>query len=140
MYYRDGDLELSGNITIVGTLVVKQDLILKSNCNLTVTSVKNFPALIVGNDVTMEAANQSLTIYGLAQISNSIDMKNKTGCSINVMGALYITGSSLLNLVAGTVNITALHDRASIETWPTVDTAVRWTPTAGAFFRSIQRK
>ena len=140
VYYRDGDLELNGNININGMLVVKDDLKLKENCNVTITAVKDFPALLVGDELRIENNSQILNITGLAQIDNRIDMKNKTGSLINVMGALCITGDSLVNTIGCTINITAFPDKAAIEMWPTVDTANRWTPAAGAFFRSIQRK
>jgi hypothetical protein len=140
VYYRDGDLELEGNINIIGMLVVSHDLNFKESCSLTVTAVKNFPAFLVGHDVKISKEGESITVTGLMQVDHQIDLGNKSGTSLNVMGALCIMGDGIKNTTGTTVNITALHDKASIEMWPTVDTAVRWTPTAGAFFRSIQRK
>jgi len=140
VYYRDGDLELEGNINITGMLVVSHDLNFKEACSLTITAVKNFPAFLVGHDVKISKEGESITVTGLMQVDHHIDMGNKSGTSLNVMGALCIMGDGIKNTTGITVNITAIHDKASIEMWPTVDMAVRWTPTAGAFFRSIQRK
>jgi hypothetical protein len=141
VYYRNGNLELSGTINIPGTLVISGNLTLKLNadCNVTITALKNFPALLVGGNIIINKQGQSITIYGLAQIGNTINMGNNAGSSFIVMGALYSL-NGFLNTTGATINITALHDKASIETWPTVDTAVRWTPAGGAFFRSIQRE
>ena len=140
VYCRDGGLDLLGNINITGMLVVKNTLQLKDNCNLTITAVKNFPALLVAGDLMINGDNQSLTVTGLAQVSKTIDMVNKTGSHINVMGALCIGKEGIVKADGCTVSITAFPEKAAIETWPTVDTAVRWTPVGGAFLRSIQKK
>jgi hypothetical protein len=140
VYYRDGNLELKGNINITGMLVVKDDLKLKSNCNLTITALKNFPALLAGRDIKIENFNQSITVTGLVQVNNHIDMLNKVGSSINATGALCINGDGIVNTTGCTVRITAFPDKAALETWPTGATSEKWTPAAGAFFISINRK
>jgi len=143
VYYRDGSLDLLGSINsinITGMLVVKNTLQLKNNCNLTITAVKNFPALLVAGDLMIDGDNQSITVTGLAQVNKTIDMVNKTGSHVNVMGALCIGKEGIVKADDCTVSITAFPEKASIETWPTVDTAVRWTPAGGAFLRCIQRK
>jgi len=141
VYYRNGNLELKGEIDITGMLVVKGDFKLKENCNLTITAVKSFPALLVGEDIKIEDDNQSLTVNGLAQVKKTIDMGDKTGSSLNVIGALCITNDEGIKNTNGcTISITAFPDKAAIETWPTADAANKWSPAAGAFFRSIQRE
>jgi len=140
VYYRNGDLDLCGDIDITGMVVVTHDLRLKQNCNLTIVAVKDFPALLVGHDIKTESDKQSLTVAGLAQVDNRIDMRSKPGSCINVMGALCIGGDGITNTAGCTVKITAFPDKAALEIWPTASTAKRWTPAAGAFFKSIQRK
>jgi len=139
VYYRNGDLELRGNINITGMLVVTNDLRLKQNCNLTIAAVKDFPALLVGHDIKIENVNQRIDVTGLAQVNNDIDMANKAGSYIKVVGALYV-GGRVVNTDGCTVKITAFADKAAVEIWPTASSSKRWTPAAGAFFRSIQRK
>jgi hypothetical protein len=140
VYYRDGSLDLLGNINITGMLVVKNTLLLKNNCNLTITAVKNFPALLVAGDLMIDGDNQSLTVTGLAQVNKQINMVNRTSSHVNVMGALCIGKEGIVNADDCTVSINAFPEKAAIETWPTVDTAVRWIPAGGAFLRSIQKK
>lgn len=140
VYYSDGDLKLYGDINITGTLVVKKDLTLEEGSGLTITAFKDFPALLVGKEIKIEKDNRSITVNGLAQVNKYIDMKDKSGSSINVEGALCIAKDGIKNTTGCTVRITAFPDKAALETWPTADTAERWTPAAGAFFRSIRRK
>jgi len=141
VYYSDGDLKLYGDINITGTLVVEKDLKLEEDSSLTITAFKDFPALLIGKEIKIEKDNRSITVNGLAQVNKRIDMGNKTGSSLNVIGALCITNDEGIKNTNGcTVEITAFPDKAAIETWPTADAANRWTPAGGAFFRSIQRK
>lgn len=140
VYYRNDDLELKGDINITGMLVVTHDLKLKENCNLTITAVKSFPALIVGHDIKVDNVGAALSVTGFAQIDHHIDMKDKAGSSIDVFGALYVLGDGIKNTGGCSVSITAAPNKAAIEIWPEPDTAQRWSPAAGAFFKGIERQ
>ncbi|HUV66924.1 MAG TPA: hypothetical protein VMW24_23760, partial [Sedimentisphaerales bacterium] len=70
VWYRTGDVNMSGNVTINGTLIVDGNLRV-SGQNNTITAGKNFPALLVTGQVVMEG-NSSLVIQGLAQIGGPI--------------------------------------------------------------------
>jgi len=139
IYYYDGALNLRGNIYITGMLVVRTDLLLGNNANATITAVKNFPALLVGQNIIMLNNNPTLSITGFAQVDGHIDMGDKTGSSINVLGALYVLGGGIMNTTGCIVEITAAPDKAAIEIWPEPGTAQRWSPAAGAFFKGIER-
>ena len=93
IYYCNGRLELK-NSTISGMIVVKDDLKLRDTNSITITAVKNFPALLVGRNLLYEENGVPFTVNGLAQINGYIDMKFKTGSKLDVNGALYI-----LNLI-----------------------------------------
>jgi len=142
VYYRDGSLSLNANIVINGTLVVKDDLTFDGNEGATVaiTPLKNFPALLVGQNIIMLNNNLTLSITGFAQVDGHIDMGDKTGSSINVLGALYVLGGGIMNTTGCIVEITAAPDKAAIEIWPEPGTAQRWSPAAGAFFKGIERQ
>jgi hypothetical protein len=108
-----------------------------------ITAGKNFPALLVGGQVVVENSAR-LEVNGLVQISQRIYVNpTAENVSIDVVGGLFIAngnidglnGSSLMN----SVTITAAPAIASIQTWPEPDVARRWSQTAGAFFRSIER-
>ena len=139
IYYRNGNLRIFGNTNVIGMLVVKDDLQMEDGCNFSITAVKNFPALLVGHDIKIEDPNTTVTITGLAQVGHHIDMKNQVGSSIDVLGALYVLGDGIRGTTGCSVNITAAPDKAAIQLWPTANNAARWTPAAGAFFRSISR-
>jgi len=140
IYYRDGDLLVEDNVHITGMLVVKNDLKIREDGNLTVTAVKNFPALLVGHDIQVENDGAVLSITGFAQVGHHIDMKNIAGSSINVLGALYVLGDGIKNTNGcSVIIITAAPNKAAIQIWPTSDNAERWSPAADAFFKSIER-
>lgn len=139
VYYYNGNLSLYNNVHITGTLVVDGDLRMEQGCNVSITAVKNFPALIVGQDIEINNNNQILNITGLTQVSNRIDMENRSGSSINVLGALYIYGDGIRNTDGCSVTVTASPDKAAIQLDQADGSALRWTPAAGAFYKNIQR-
>ncbi|MHC4322848.1 MAG: hypothetical protein ACYSUX_01090, partial [Planctomycetota bacterium] len=63
---------------------------------------------------------------------------NTISANITVIGGLFIANDGVTSDKV-LVNITADPAIASIETWPAENTASRWSPAAGAFFRSIER-
>jgi hypothetical protein len=137
--YSNGDVNIPGDVSINGTLVVNGTLRISELINVVITAEKNFPALVVTGQVIMEDG-ASLVIQGLAQIGQDVSIDvGAASASINVIGGLFIALNGITsNLIS--VNITAAPAIASIETWPTADTATRWRPTAGAFYRSLERK
>jgi len=138
VWYSTGDVNMPGGVTINGTLVVDGTLRV-SGLNNVITAEKNFPALVVTGEVIMENGG-SLVIQGLAQIGQGVSIDaGAASANIDVIGGLFIALNGITsNLIS--VNITAAPAIASIETWPTADTATRWRPAAGAFYRSIERK
>lgn len=138
IYYCNSTLKLSENIVINGALVVKDYLEIRANANVIITGVKNFPALIVGYDLSFEESNTKLKVTGLARVNGFIDMKNQMGSSINIFGALFIS-EDIRNTINCGVNITASPDNAALEIWNAGGGATRWSPAADAFFKSIER-
>lgn len=136
--YCSGNLELPGDVNIIGTLVVTGDLTI-SGANNSITATKNYPALLVGGGVAMKDGS-ALAIRGLAQIAQQITADpNATSASIQVIGALFIANGGVTSDKI-LVNISAAPAIASIETWPAANTNRRWEPAGGAFFRSIERR
>jgi cytoskeletal protein CcmA (bactofilin family) len=135
--YGSSDVNMPGVVTINGTLVVAGNLTVEGTN--TITAVKNFPALVVTGQVIMKD-NSSLVINGLAQIGQQITHDSGTAnASISVTGCLFIANDGVTSNKVS-VNIYTEPATASIEIWPTIDTASRWSPAAGAFFRSIKRR
>ena len=143
-YYSDS-LELSGNVNISGMLIVSGDLTISGADNV-ITAVKNFPALLVTGEVLMKTGG-TLEINGLAQLGKGILFDiGVENARVNVVGSVFI-GNGDINGLSSTpvsalnsVAVTASADKAAIEVWPSAGTAMRWSPAAGAFFRSIGRQ
>lgn len=146
VFYCGGDIELAGGVTINGMLVVQQHLIISDansgNPNI-ITAGKNFPALLVNGEMLLRSGT-ALQLNGLAQIANRINLENGAeNVDVDIVGGLYIANGALdgfgTSSVSNSINITAAPAMASIQIWPTAGNPVRWTPCAGAFFRSIER-
>jgi cytoskeletal protein CcmA (bactofilin family) len=136
VFYSISDVNMLGNVTINGTLVVNGKLRISGTGNV-ITAEKNFPALLVTGQMIMEDS-ASLEINGLAQIGQEISIDTGTA-SIQVTGGLFIADSGVTSDKVSVV-VTADPAIASIEIWPPPGgTPKRWSPAAGAFFRSITR-
>jgi hypothetical protein len=137
--YGADDVNMLGNATINGTLVVGGDLTV-SGLNNVITAEKNFPALFVGGQVLMKDGG-SLVVNGLAQIGGPVtaDPSPTIKPQIDVIGGLFIAGSGVTSDKV-IVNVTAAAEIASIEIWPAPGASKRWGPAAGAFFRSVERR
>jgi cytoskeletal protein CcmA (bactofilin family) len=139
VYYRNGNLTLSGNVTVNGTLVVTDNLTIIGTGNC-ITATKNFPAVIVGGRLEMYD-DAKLTITGLAQIEGEVRHTGYAGAGLSIVGALFIKQSNINGFVLGdTINVTAVPNKAAIEIRFADGTAQRWNPAAGAFFKGIARQ
>jgi hypothetical protein len=142
VYYRDGSLTLScNNVNVNGTLVVKDNLTIKSTGN-SITAVKNFPAVVVGGELQI-SGNAQLAITGLAQIKSKVKRVGSfSGAELSVSGALFIEdgGFDAFVLPSNLISVTAAPNKAAVEIWSSTGTVQkRWSPVGGAFFKSIGR-
>ena len=132
----NGQLILNQDVLINGTLIVNGDLILNGN-SLTITSEKNFPALVVNGDPNV--ASGRLTVTGLVQVDNMY--VGAAAGDITITGALVGQGGmTVAPGYTGNINITAAPMMASTKISPDGTTTVRWTPIGGAFFKWIKRE
>ncbi len=142
--YCNGDLELNSQLDIKGMLVVNGTLKVKEcgEGGQIISAVKNFPALLVSGEVVIENGG-TLVIEGLAQIGQRIAIDaGAVNAHIDVIGGLFIANGGIDGITSSfvSVDVTAAPAIASIQTWPAAGIARRWGPTAGTFFRSIERK
>ena len=135
--YCNGDIELSENVTINGTLVVN-GYIKISGPNISITSSKNFPAIVTSGKLEFKNTG-SLTVSGLAQV-DTMSMTGSAG-DINILGALFIAqgGMNVDANYTANINITAAPVLASVKVFGDSENASKWTPIGDAFFKSIAR-
>ncbi len=127
----NGQLTLNQDVSINGTLIVNGDLILNGN-SLTITSEKNFPALVVNGDPNV--ASGQLTVTGLVQVGTMY--VGAAAGDITITGALVGQGGmTVAPGYAGDITITAAPMMASLKV-----SADKWTPIGGAFFKWIERE
>lgn len=137
VFYNDSPLTLSGNVSVNGTLVVNGDLII-TGANNTIVAYKSFPALVVNGQLRIEQSGQ-LTINGLAQVESMF--LGNDAADITILGALFVnSGLNVSPMYSDNINITAVPNKAAVQIWPEADTAKRWTPAGGAFFKGIERQ
>jgi hypothetical protein len=142
VYYCKGHITFAGNVNITGMLVVTKSIFIESGSDITITAVKNFPALLTDTGlwfVPLGPGPTRLRIIGLAQVQ-VVDLSNIADTHVEIVGAMVSQSGGILNTAGCTVNITAAPDKAAIEKWPTPGTPIRWSPAAGAFFRSIEKR
>jgi hypothetical protein len=138
--YCNKDLELAGGVNITGMLIVNGNLRVTAGSSI-ITSVKNFPALLVTGELKMENAG-TLEVNGLAQIGQRVLYDAAAvNADITVLGGLFIATGGVDGLGSGvnSINITTSPPMASVEVWSHSGTARRWSPAAGAFYKNIQR-
>lgn len=134
----NGQLTLNQDVSINGTLIVNGDLILNGN-SLTITSEKNFPALVVNGDPNV--ADGRLTVTGLVQVGTMY--VGAASGDITITGALVGQGGmTVAPGYTGNITITAAPMITSTKISPdgTTANAERWTPIGGAFFKWIKRE
>ena len=139
--YYNGNLELNGNIDIRGMLVVDGTLRISGQNNC-IKSVKNFPALLVKDEVIIENGAE-LEIEGLVQIGQNIVIDpNVANMNINIEGGLFITNGGIDGIIpnASSLEITAAPTKTAIQLWPTADIPKKWGQAVGAFYRSIKKR
>ena len=86
-YRGSGDVELAGNVQIVGMLVVDGDLTIRGSGNV-ITAAKNLPALLVTGDVIIEGGGE-LNINGLAVVNGQAQI-NAGAVGIGILGGLFV--------------------------------------------------
>jgi cytoskeletal protein CcmA (bactofilin family) len=112
LLYCPNDIELSGDVNIVGMLIVDANLTITGSGNV-ITAGGNLPVtLVTGNLIT------------------------KNSSRLNV-GGLFV-GNGITG--AGNITITAAPSKTAIITWSESGAAERWGQAGGAFFKSIKRK
>ncbi|MDD5064308.1 MAG: hypothetical protein PHQ35_06065 [Phycisphaerae bacterium] len=127
--YYYGNLELASNVQIEGMLIVEGNLTITGNGNV-ITAGENLPAMLVTGNVIV-ATDGYLRVNGLA----IVNVRLANSGDVNITGGLFLKD---LLTGAGRMVITAAPSKTEITTWPSVD-PVRWSPVAGAFFKSIAR-
>jgi hypothetical protein len=128
----DGNLTLDGVSIEEGTLIVNGDLTVQGIGN-TVTSAKNFPALVVNGQLNL--VNGPLTVTGLVQV-NTMSV-SAAASNATITGALFVrdSGINVDGGYTGNITITAAPMMASLKL-----SADKWTPIGGAFFKWIERE
>jgi cytoskeletal protein CcmA (bactofilin family) len=129
--YCPKDINLSSDVNITGMLIVDANLTVTGSGNV-ITAGKDLPAMLVTGNLRIRTGS-SLDVYGLAVVKGGV--RNDTGGNVNISGGLFVqttfTGF-------GYMTITAAPLKAAIYHWPG-GVKDRWSPAAGAFFKSIGR-
>jgi cytoskeletal protein CcmA (bactofilin family) len=129
--YREGDLSIDGVVHVNGLLIVDGSLTINGLDNVFV-SQKNLPALLVTGNLNIENASEA-DITGLAIVYGEIQVNGQ----INVLGSMFSQGGISGD---GTLNVNASGSKASIVVWPDESLVKNWSPSAGAVYRSIDRR
>lgn len=118
--YRDGDLELAGNVQINGMLMVNGDLVVSNSTNI-ITAAKNLPALFVTGDLVIESGGE-LQVSGLAVVDGNMPI-SVGPADVNILGGLFVRGAVYEAMLDSSGN----NNYGRLYGDPT------WLPTSGKF-------
>jgi Tfp pilus assembly protein PilX len=100
VYICAGNLDITGNVKINGTLVLTSSGSLRvSGTGNQITPIAGFPALVVDGDITFRASNSTLDLLGLTYMGGKVTRSSAyTGNKLNVTGGLLYGGSNTISL------------------------------------------
>ena len=103
-----------------------------------ITATKNYPAIIVNGDLTVENA-ATVSIEGLVcahSMTVAADADN-----ITILGALFLrdTGINQDPLYSGDITVTTAPMISSVNLIPASAPDIKWSPAGDAFFKYIRR-
>jgi hypothetical protein len=113
VYICTGNLDVTGNVKINGTLVLTSSGSLRvSGTGNQIKPIAGFPALVVDGDITFRASNSIIDLLGLTYMGGKVTRSSTyTGCKLNVTGGLLYGGSSTINLDSN-IAVQIKYDRA----------------------------
>lgn len=139
IFYRNGDLTLSGNVIITGTLVLNGNLNIESGFTV-ITAEKNYPAIVVGGKLGIRNGGR-LSAQGLVHAGN-MEVAN-TALNVAITGALFIEHAGIVveGGYLGGITVTAdpMLSAIKIERVGVDGHLLEWTPVGGAYYKSIKR-
>jgi hypothetical protein len=106
IFYHDGDLTVTGNVTINGTLIIRNGTLTVQG-NLTLNPAAQFPALICEDNAIIKGADRVLTANGVVFFGMGFSWTgSNTGSSLIINGALLMpAGASIASSTRGTVSV-----------------------------------
>ncbi len=138
IYYRNGTLRLHGNNKINGTLIVIGGHLDFEDGQSTITSFKNYPAIVV--ESYLHFKNGGAVITGLVQAYRAT--VNKEYGDITINGGLFVRdgGFYVENGYADNIIVRGDPMAASIKLMPTAVSMIEWSPVGGAYYKYIRRQ
>ena len=133
IYYTAGNLTVSHQLTINGTLVVGGSGTLTTTSTINITAQSSqancyLPALIVGHSILMTGANARLTATGVVYVNSGITgAGTNPSTNISINGALLITSNGISGTYTGTMAVNYNPTYTYVPTFDVVD----WDYTSG---------
>ncbi|HEY8667334.1 MAG TPA: hypothetical protein VIL86_11750, partial [Tepidisphaeraceae bacterium] len=123
IYWSASDLQISKNVTINGTLLLKTGKLTIIGSGNVITPKAGYPALVVKDDLSIKGKNHSLTVNGLAWISDDIQGEpgNNNGSSVTINGALMLGNAVAVvnSSYQGTLTVTYDATKANVPDFST---------------------
>jgi hypothetical protein len=138
--YRDGNLNLIGKVTINGTLVVKGNVTITGPGTVTITPLKNYPAMVVtGLGGITVGTSANIKAEGLIQ-TTTMSVNSDAG-DVDITGALFVSDAVTIDPgYSGTITVTTDPMASAYMLQSGSSVPPPWSPAGGAFFKSITRK
>jgi Tfp pilus assembly protein PilX len=107
VYWTNGATTLNNNVTINGTLIVKNGNLTVQGKSDTITAQSSMPALVIDDLLVISGMSESLTVNGLTYAGSGLEGSGITiGSNLTVNGALLCSTGSLTGSFLGTIDVT----------------------------------
>jgi hypothetical protein len=120
VYWTTGSTTLSSNVTINGTLIVKNGNLVVQGKSDTITAQSSMPALVIDDLLEISGMSESLTVNGLTYAGSGIAGSGVTiGSNLTVNGALLANTGGVTGGYLGTINITYNSNNTAVPNFST---------------------
>ncbi len=141
VFYCDGSLRLGSNNHIKGTVIVRDKCYLTGGNNY-INSTRNFPALVIGDELCFDSKGASLQVSGLVEITKGISVEHLVKkFTLDVTGCLVILENGFIGL-ADEAKITVRVDpaKAAVQIWDSPSLHREWINVCGGYFKTFKRE
>jgi hypothetical protein len=120
-YLSSGDITLTGNVSLTGTLVAVNGNLIVQGASNAITAPSGMPAMVIGKQLIIKNANAGLAVNGVVYANTGVSTSgNTTGSSVTVNGALLISSGNITPNTA-TMQVTYNSTYTSVPALTTTD-------------------
>jgi hypothetical protein len=96
VYWYNGNITLTGNVSLTGTLIAINGNITVQGASNAITAGSGMPAMVIGKQLIIKNANAGLAVNGVVYANTGVSTSGSTtGSSVTINGALLINSGNV---------------------------------------------